>query len=86
MRTHSEEDQNAVHQTNHCDNRTRKLICVVLAVLILAVYWQVQGHEFINYDDSQYITENKHVTSEFSGENVLWVFTGSYASNWHPVS
>ena len=36
----------------------KKIICVLLGALILAVYWKVQYHEFINYDDGRYITEN----------------------------
>ena len=64
----------------------KKTICVVLGALILAVYWKVQYHEFINYDDGRYITENKHVNSGFSKENFIWAFTHSHSANWHPVT
>jgi len=63
----------------------KKIICVLLGVLILAVYWKVQYHEFINYDDGRYITENKHIR-DFSKENFIWAFTSSYAANWHPIT
>jgi hypothetical protein len=26
-----------------------------------AVYWQVKDHAFLNYDDDDYVTENRHV-------------------------
>ena len=63
----------------------KKIICVLLGVLILAVYWKVQYHEFVNYDDGRYITENKHIR-DFSKENFIWAFTSSYAANWHPIT
>ena len=64
----------------------KKLICLILGSLILAVYWQVQYHDFINYDDNRYITENKYIKSGFSKESIIWAFTTSHASNWHPVT
>ena len=64
----------------------KKIICVLLSVLILAVYWKVQYYEFINYDDGRYITENKHVNSGFSKENFIWAFTHSHSANWHPIT
>jgi len=64
----------------------KKVICLLLGSLILAVYWQVQYHEFINYDDNRYITENKYVKSGFSTDSIIWAFTTSHASNWHPVT
>ena len=49
------------------------------------MYWKVQYHEFVNYDDGRYITENKHIR-DFSKENFIWAFTSSYAANWHPIT
>ena len=63
----------------------KKIICILLGVLILAVYWKVQYHEFVNYDDGRYITENKHI-KDFSKENFIWAFTQSHSANWHPVT
>jgi len=64
----------------------KKVICILLSALVLAVYWKVQYHEFINYDDGRYITENKHVKSGLSKENFIWAFTHSHSSNWHPIT
>ena len=58
----------------------------LLAVVTLAVYWQVIGHEFVNYDDGDYILKNLHVKSGLSVENVKWAFTKGYAANWHPLT
>ena len=46
------------HEKDH--NKTI-IIILTLIVLVLAVYWQVQGFEFVNYDDDIYVTENMHV-------------------------
>ena len=62
------------------------IICVFLVISTLAVYWQVQDHEFVNYDDDVYITENGHVHVGLTGESIVWAFTTSYASNWHPMT
>ncbi len=37
------------------------LTTLFLIMATLAVYWQVGDHEFINFDDNLYVTENRHV-------------------------
>jgi tetratricopeptide (TPR) repeat protein len=46
----------------------------------------VKDHEFINFDDNLYVTENKHVLSGISLANLKWALTATYASNWHPLT
>jgi protein O-mannosyl-transferase len=64
----------------------RNLICIFLVIATCVVYWQTLDHEFLNYDDNQYVTENPQVQTDFTRESILWAFTTSYASNWHPVT
>jgi protein O-mannosyl-transferase len=64
----------------------KKVICILLSILILAVYWKIQYHEFINYDDGRYITENINVKSGLSKDNLIWAFTQSHSANWHPIT
>ena len=61
----------------------RSIIMLSLALIIitLAVYWQVGDHEFLNFDDNVYITDNTHVTTGLTAPNILWAFTSVYASN-----
>ncbi len=59
---------------------------MVLAAVTLTVYWQVATHEFVDYDDGRYITENPHVTTGLTGPNFQWAFTAVHASNWHPIT
>lgn len=62
------------------------LLCVLLVVIILAVYMQVGSHQFLNFDDGTYVTNNPHVVNGISGENIVWAFTSVQAYNWHPVT
>jgi len=62
------------------------LICVLLALVTLAAYWQVRHFEFVNYDDPAYVTANPHVFRGLTGENIAWAFTSFQASNWHPLT
>lgn len=62
------------------------LLSVALLVIIFAVYWQVGYHEFLNYDDTVYITANPHVATGITGTNIIWALTSVDASNWHPVT
>jgi protein O-mannosyl-transferase len=57
---------------------------LVLATLLL--YGQVRHHEFLEYDDSQYVTENIHVRTGLNASNVVWAFTTFYQANWHPLT
>jgi len=44
-------------------------------VATFCIYSQVQDHEFINYDDNIYVTENLNVQAGLTSESVEWVFT-----------
>jgi protein O-mannosyl-transferase len=61
-------------------------LCLLLAVATLAVFLPVGWHGYVNYDDSDYVTANKHVQSGLSWENVVWAFKTGHASNWHPLT
>jgi protein O-mannosyl-transferase len=68
-------------------NKTLKIaLCIFLAVSTFAVYSQIQDHEFINYDDDIYVTNNKHVQAGLTQDSVRWAFTASFNGNWHPVT
>jgi len=62
------------------------LICVLLAAGLLAVYWQVLTSNFVNFDDTIYVTENPHIKTGFSAENVKWVFSVGKVAYWHPLT
>ena len=61
-------------------------VCIVLVVAILAVFWQVRDHAFINLDDNLYITENPYVQAGLTIENLKWAFITTHAPYWHPLT
>ena len=61
-------------------------LCLRLALVTLAVFLPVARQGFVNYDDSDYVTENAHVQGGLKWENVVWAFTTGHASNWHPLT
>jgi tetratricopeptide (TPR) repeat protein len=62
------------------------LMCVLLSLLNLVVYWQTPTFEFVDFDDPLYITENEHVQTGLTSKGVIWAFTSTKASNWHPLT
>lgn len=68
-------------------NRFNRLwITFFLLMAIFAVYWQTVGHEFISYDDTEYITENPAILQGLTISSTYWAFTTFHASNWHPLT
>ncbi len=67
-------------------NGTRYLIILFLVVATLAVYWQIGNNEFVSYDDRNYVTENLHVATGLTSENIHWAFTTTEMGNWHPLT
>lgn len=61
-------------------------IYILLTTAILAVFWPALGHGFIHLDDAKYITQNGHVSSGITLDNLLWALTATRASNWHPLT
>lgn len=61
-------------------------IYLLLCLLILAVYGQVINHDFLNYDDNVYVTNNIHVLAGVSWNAIKWAFLEVYAANWHPLT
>ncbi len=62
------------------------LIYAALAVVTIVAFEQVRLNEFVGYDDDRYVTENPHVKAGMTPESVLWAFTTTRASNWHPLT
>jgi tetratricopeptide (TPR) repeat protein len=61
-------------------------ITFFLFASILAVYWQVGGHDFLLYDDPEYITENPYIQHGLTIDSIKWAFTSFHACNWHPLT
>jgi tetratricopeptide (TPR) repeat protein len=70
----------------HVERKSIALVCLVLALGTVALYWPLGHFPFILYDDEQYVTGNRHVVTGLSWENFKWAFTTGEAANWHPLT
>jgi hypothetical protein len=62
------------------------LLILLVVVATVALYFPVNHHPFVNYDDDEYVTDNVHVKAGLTGETVAWAFTTYDAANWHPLT
>ena len=63
-----------------------RVMGLMLALVTLLVYLPAIHDDFLNYDDGDYVTENRVVQNGISWAGIQWAFTGWHASNWHPVT
>src|SRR5262249_41864500 len=66
--------------------RSDLLIMLGLAVVTLAIYAQVIGHQFITLDDDAYIKGNVMVNRGVTLAGFAWAFTTFDQGNWHPLT
>jgi protein O-mannosyl-transferase len=62
------------------------VICLVLALGTFILYLPVRHNGYTNFDDPAYISENSHVTTGLTRENILWSFENVHAGYWIPVT
>jgi tetratricopeptide (TPR) repeat protein len=62
------------------------LLAALLALATVALYWPATHHDFINFDDPDYVTANVHVQNGLTPGNIQWAFSHLVSSNWHPVT
>ena len=62
------------------------IVCALLAFLTFLAYYRVLFSDFVNFDDTLYVTENRHVQAGLTGESVLWAFSSTDVSYWQPVA
>jgi tetratricopeptide (TPR) repeat protein len=61
-------------------------VCVFLAALVWLVFGQTLRHDFVNLDDGAYVYKNPQVSRGLTTEGIIWAFTHSHSSNWHPLT
>src|ERR1051325_6604391 len=63
-----------------------QLICLLLVVATFAVYGQVAGFEFTNYDEFLMILKNPMVSAGLTFQGFVWALKSSWFEYWHPVT
>src|SRR5499427_5104439 len=62
------------------------VLSVVLAIASFLVYLPALRNGFVDLDDPAYVTQNDHVRTGLTWNNIQWAFTSTDAANWHPVT
>src|SRR5882672_9930964 len=70
------------------NQKTMLQICLGLALGTLLIFWPVTGFEFLNFDDTDFVTANPHVLAGMKMDSVKWAFNlhTEVARNWHPIT
>jgi Flp pilus assembly protein TadD len=61
-------------------------ISLSLFVLVVWVFLPSLRGDFIEFDDSVYVTGNAHVQSGLTWENLAWGICHTVVGNWHPLT
>src|SRR5437870_3433541 len=62
------------------------IVCIFLATIVWIVFGQTLRHDFVNYDDNEYVCENPRIVSGLSFDGIQWAFCHVHAGNWHPLT
>ena len=65
---------------------TLPAVCGLLLLAVITVFGQTAGHDFLNFDDPDYVYENPHVQSGVTGKEIAWAITTCHSDNWHPLT
>jgi len=61
-------------------------LALLLALSTVVALWPVTGHEFVGFDDKDYITGNAVVLRGLTWEGIVWAFGAVHVHNWHPLT
>ena len=62
------------------------LFLVVIALATVLAYWRAGEAGFVNLDDDAYVEFQPLVNQGLRAPGIVWAFTGSHSSNWHPLT
>jgi Tfp pilus assembly protein PilF len=63
----------------------RYYLAALVSLITFVVYLSSLHHEFVEWDDAQYVVENLHIRS-MNIAFIKWAFAGFHAGNWHPLT
>jgi hypothetical protein len=74
-----------LNKINISPDRQKLIVYLVLTVVTLAVFWQLNQYDFINYDDPAYVTKNGVIQSGITLDGFRWAFSTKYYGLWNPL-
>jgi len=66
--------------------RPERWLAAALVAATLVVYAPVWRHDFVRFDDPEYVTENPWVRRGVTADGVRWAFASAHSANWHPLT
>jgi len=61
-------------------------VCGLLLLAVALIYGQTIRHEFVNYDDGDFVYQNPHVSHGLTAEGITWALTHFHGHYWIPLS
>ena len=61
------------------------VVCGLLLIVAL-VFGGTIRHDFVNYDDDQYVYKNVQISGGLTARGCSWAFTHVHVGNWHPLT
>ena len=61
-------------------------VAIVLTILNIFIYASVRHHNFLAWDDPEYLSENPLVTAGLTWSGFQWAFTTGHMGNWNPLT
>jgi len=58
----------------------------LLGTLATLAYWGTLAHDFVNYDDPEYVVNNPYVARGLTREGWDWAWHSTHGGNWHPLT
>ena len=65
---------------------TRAAIAAALFLCTVALFSRATSHEFVAFDDDDYVVKNEQVRAGLTWQGISWAFTTTHAANWHPLT
>ncbi|MFZ5449864.1 MAG: tetratricopeptide repeat protein [Thermodesulfobacteriota bacterium] len=62
------------------------LACLLLVLATCAAYEGVRNHQFLNFDDDLYVTNNPQVKTGLTLKSLIYAFTTTDTGNWIPLT
>ena len=66
--------------------RAPRTVRLVLVVLVLLVFGQCVGFDFVNFDDPRFVLQNHHLDDGLSLHGIAWAFSINDVTGYHPLT
>jgi protein O-mannosyl-transferase len=78
--------QDSIHQRRYSQDFLMAGVSAALILVIWSVFGQSLRHDFVAYDDQNYVYANPAITAGINVRSLIYAFTQSHARNWHPIT